>query len=197
MSTAKPENLLKNIGKQKGPAPVHLWNPPYCGEMDMRIAADGRWYHEGSPIGRLPMVQLFASILRRDDDGHFYLVTPVERVRITVDDCPFVAQQLDVEGRGETQILRFTLNTEDEVVAGPDNRIEVSVDAEGQPHPTLHVRHGLYALISRSVFYRLVDLAQIEPMFGTLSDVVKKQEKTKSLLVFSNGEKFNLGQFQA
>lgn len=195
MSTANPENLLKTIGKIKGPAPVHLWNPPYCGEMDMRIAADGRWYHEGSPIGRLPLVKLFSSILRRDDDGHFYLVTPVERVRIKVDDCPFVAQQLDVDGEGGKQALRFTLNTEEEVVAGPDNRIEVSVDADGQPHPTLHVRHGLYALISRSVFYRLVDLAQIEPTPDKNTGRTKNQEKTNTLSVFSVGEKFSLGQF--
>lgn len=195
MSKANPENLLKNIGKQKGPAPVHAWNPPYCGEIDMRIAVDGRWYHEGSPIGRLPMVQLFSSILRLDDDGHYYLVTPVERVRIKVDDCPFVAQQLEVEGRGEDQKLHFTLNTQDQVTAGPDNRIEVTTDAQGQPHPTLHVRHGLRALISRSVFYRLVDLAQIERSPGKNSDQVKNQEKTNSLAIFSEGEKFSLGHF--
>lgn len=195
MSTANPENLLKNIAKQKGPAPVHLWNPPYCGEIDMRIAADGRWYHEGSPIGRLAMVQLFSSILRRDDDGHYYLVTPVERVRISVDDCPFVAQALDVEGSGADQQLRFTLNTQDQVVAGADNRITVTVDAGGQPHPTIHVRHGLDALISRSVFYQLVDLAHVDPTPDKNSDQKKNQEKTNSLVVFSGAEKFTLGRF--
>jgi uncharacterized protein len=195
MSTANPGNLLKNIGKQKGPAPVHLWNPPYCGEIDMRIAADGLWYHDGSPIGRLPMVQLFSSILRLDDDGHYYLVTPVERVRIKVDDCPFVAQQLDVEGSGTTQSLIFTLNTQDQVTAGADNRIEVTIGQDGQPHPVIHVRHGLNALISRSVFYRLVDLAQIEPPPDKNPDGGKNQEKTNSLLVFSGGEKFSLGHF--
>lgn len=195
MSTANPENLLTQIAKQKGPAPVHLWNPPYCGEIDMRIASDGRWYHEGSPIGRLTMVQLFSSILRRDDDGHYYLVTPVERVRISVDDCPFVAQTLDVVGEGADQQLRFTLNTQDQVVAGPDNRITVTLDDDGQPHPIIHVRHGLNALISRSVFYQLVDLAHIEVAPEKNSDSEIKQEKSNSLVVFSGAEKFSLGTF--
>ncbi|MDO8909808.1 MAG: DUF1285 domain-containing protein [Pseudohongiella sp.] len=195
MSTANPENLLKNIGKHKGPAPVHLWDPPYCGEIDIRIAADGLWYHEGSPIGRLPMVQLFSSILRLDDDGHYYLVTPAERVRIKVDDCPFVAQQLEVEGSGKAQKLLFTLNTQEQVTAGRDNRIAVTVDSGGQPHPVIHVRHGLNALISRSVFYRLVDLAQVEPPPDKNAGNGKNSEKTNSLVLFSAGEKFSLGDF--
>ena len=120
---------------KKGPPPVHLWNPPYCGEIDMRIAADGRWYHDGSLINRPRMVQLFSSILRRDDDGCFYLVTPVERVRIRVDDCPFVAQLLDVEGEGSSQQLRFTLNTGEHVVAGAQNCLEFDDDEQGAPHP--------------------------------------------------------------
>lgn len=195
MSTTNPENLLKTITALKGPAPVHLWNPPYCGEIDIRIAADGRWFHEGSPISRLRMVQLFSSILRLDEDGHYYLVTPAERVRIKVDDCPFVAQQLNVEGQGTAQLLHFVLNTDEQISAGPDNRIEVTTDADGQPHPTLHVRHGLKALISRSVFYQLVDLAQIEPTPDKNEEHEENQIKTNSLMVFSATEKFNLGQF--
>lgn len=193
MSTINPENLLANLGKNKGPAPVHSWNPPYCGEIDMRIAADGRWYHEGSPIGRASLVQLFSSILRLDDDGHYYLVTPVERVRIKVDDCPFTAVDMDITGDGDTQLLQFTLNTGEQISAGADNVIKVEVDAAGQPHPTIHVRHGLTALISRSVFYRLVDLAQVEEACGSPADSEKNTEKSNRLKVFSGGEKFDLG----
>ena len=192
--TASPDNLLRQIGKQRGPAPVHDWDPPYCGEMDMRIAADGRWYHEGSPIGRIAMVRLFSSILRLDDDGHYYLVTPVEKVRIKVDDCPFVAQLLDVSEEGGEQQLVFTLNTGDTVTAGPDNRIEVSTDDDGQPHPVIEVRHGLKALISRSVFYQMVPLADTaDVLCGSATSLKNKQEK-QDLGVVSNGVFFALGE---
>ena len=195
MSIIKPENLLANLGRSKGPAPVHNWNPPYCGEIDMRIAADGRWYHEGSPVGRMSLVQLFSNILRRDDDGYYYLVTPAERVRIRVDDCPFVAVDMDVKGSGRNQVLLFTLNTQEQVSAGAGNAIEVTTDAEGQPHPVIHVRHGLNALISRSVFYRLVDLAQTEAVPANTVEGVKKSVKTNRLVVYSAAEKFDLGCF--
>ena len=198
MTTSAADNLLKHLppasaGKPRGPAPVHLWNPPFCGDMDMRIAADGRWYHEGSPIGRLPLVQLFSSILRLDPDGHYYLVTPVEKVRIQVDDCPFVAVLLDVDGQGDQQSLRFTLNTEEQVVAGPDHAITVSTAADGQPHPVLHVRHGLIALISRSVFYQLAALASPEAITDISGDGGEKSAKTNRLVIFSQGCKFSLG----
>lgn len=192
--TASPDNLLKHIGKLKGPAPVHDWDPPYCGEMDMRIAADGRWYHEGSPIGRIAMVRLFSSILRLDDDGHHYLVTPVEKVRIQVDDCPFVAQLLDVSDEGAKQRLTFTLNTGETVTAGADNAIEVSTDEDQQPHPVLEVRYGLKALISRSVFYQMVALA--DPVRSTSdSDKSLKNRSSEEVLgVFSDGFFFTLGE---
>lgn len=192
--TASPDNLLKHIGKLKGPAPVHDWDPPYCGEMDMRIAADGRWYHEGSTIGRIAMVRLFSSILRLDDDGHHYLVTPVEKVRIQVDDCPFVAQLLDVSDEGAKQRLTFTLNTGETVTAGADNAIEVSTDEDQQPHPVLEVRYGLKALISRSVFYQMVALA--DPVRSTSdSDKSLKNRSSEEVLgVFSDGFFFTLGE---
>ncbi len=198
MTKADPGDLLKQLppaqaGKARAPAPVHLWDPPYCGEIDIRIAADGRWYHEGSPIGRLALVQLFSSILRLDDDGHHYLVTPVEKVRIKVDDCPFVAVLLDVEGHGEQQLLRFTLNTEEQVVAGADNIITVTTAADGQPHPLLHVRHGLNALISRSVFYQLAAIATPDSADDITANNDKNQTKTNTLVVFSQGCKFSLG----
>jgi hypothetical protein len=190
------EQLLRSISTQQGPAPVHLWNPPYCGEIDMRIAADGRWYHDGSLINRPRMVQLFSSILRRDDDGCFYLVTPVERVRIRVDDCPFVAQLLDVEGEGSSQQLRFTLNTGEHVVAGAQNCLEFDDDEQGAPHPRLHVRHGLYALISRSVFYQMVDMAQLKPLSDDDKKNNKNKEKSHKLVLYSSGAEFIFGSVQ-
>ncbi len=190
--TASPDNLLKQIGKQKGPAPVHDWDPPYCGEMDMRIAADGRWYHEGSPIGRIAMVRLFSSILRLDDDGHHYLVTPVEKVRITVDDCPFVAQLLDVSGEGSGQQLTFTLNTGETVIAGADKAIEVTTDEAGQPHPVIEVRHGLKALISRSVFYQMVALAESGRDASADTKALKNNNSEDDIGVVSDGVFFAL-----
>ena len=156
-----PESLLSAIGEFNGPAPVHLWDPPYCGKIDIRIARDGRWYHDGSLIRRPALVQLFASVLRREPDGSFSLVTPAERVSIEVEDCPFVATLLDVQGEGATRRLKFTLNTGETVTADAEHAIEVGVQGK-EPHPTLHVRSGLEALISRNVFYQMVALAIIE-----------------------------------
>lgn len=189
---AGTEHILSQIGQLKGPAPVHEWDPPYCGEMDMRIASDGRWYHEGSPIGRPQLVRLFSSILRKEADGFHYLVTPVEKVRIQVDDCPFVAQLMDVaEVDGQTQIT-FTLNTGETVMADRDHAIEVTVDEDNQPHPTLHVRHGLWALISRSVFYSLVEVADQKAIEGD-KNTIDNNEMSSQLVVTSAGSEFVLG----
>ena len=146
--------------KSRGPAPVHLWDPPFCGDMDMVIARDGTWIHEGKPIRRAALVELFASVLKIADDGEYYLVTPVEKVRIQVEDCPFVALDMDVEGEHSQQDLVFTTNIGEKVTAGRDHRLDIQIHpATGEPHPILHVRSGLNALINRAVFYRLVDLA--------------------------------------
>lgn len=143
---------------KKGPPPVHLWNPPYCGEIDMRIARDGTWFHEGTPIGRMPLVKLFSSILRIEE-GKYFLVTPVEKVGIVVEDAPMLAVDFEAEGEGEAQVLRFFTKTDDEVVANAANPIRVERDAEtGEPAPYVHIRRGLEALIDRKSFYRLVDL---------------------------------------
>jgi uncharacterized protein len=143
---------------KKGPPPVHLWNPPYCGEIDMRIARDGTWFHEGTPIGRMPLVKLFSSILRIEE-GKYFLVTPVEKVGIVVEDAPMLAVDFEVEGEGEAQVLRFFTKTDDEVVANAANPIRVERDAAtGEPAPYVHIRRGLEALIDRKSFYRLVDL---------------------------------------
>ncbi|MDF3864934.1 DUF1285 domain-containing protein [Pseudomonas denitrificans (nom. rej.)] len=154
-------NLLAQIpaSKDKGLPPVHLWNPDCCGDIDMRIARDGTWYYLGTPIGRKPMVRLFSTIIRRDGDDYF-LVTPVEKCGITVDDAPFVAVTLAVEGEGEQQVLRFTTNVEDEVVADAAHPIRVELDSQTQePSPYVLVRVNLEALIHRNVFYQLVELA--------------------------------------
>ncbi|MDP1600492.1 DUF1285 domain-containing protein [Phenylobacterium sp.] len=140
----------------RGLPPVHLWNPAHCGEIDIVIRKDGLWFHEGSPIGREALVRLFSTVLRKDPDG-FHLVTPVEKMKITVEDAPFIATRVDREG----EALKFLTNVGDEVEAGPENEIRIEMDAAtGEPRPYLHVRRGLDALIARPVFYELVEMAQ-------------------------------------
>jgi len=154
-SLASSARAAAKEGKRGAP-PVHLWNPPFCGDLDMRIARDGTWFYLGTPIGRKELVKLFASIIRKDGDDYF-LVTPVEKVGITVDDAPFVAVDFDREDEG----LRFVTNVGDEMVAGPDHPIRVERDAQtGEPAPYVLVRANLEALIDRKSFYRLVDLGE-------------------------------------
>ncbi len=142
---------------KKGPPPVHLWNPPFCGDLDMRIARDGTWFYLGTPIGRKPLVKLFSSIIRRDGDDYF-LVTPVEKVGITVDDAPFVAVDFDTDNCGRDQVLTFTTNVDDTAVAGPEHPIRVTQNPEtGEPSPYVLIRANLEALIDRKSFYRLVE----------------------------------------
>lgn len=159
-----PESVL---GAAQEPAPVHLWNPDLSGEMDMHIARDGTWYHEGGPITRLALAQLFSGILRLDDDGRYYLVTPVEKWAIRVDDAPFVAVRMEAAGQGEEQQLRFFTSLEHELVAGSEHPITVTADAEtGEPSPYILLRNNLRALIHRNVFYQLVELAQHRQLGG-------------------------------
>ncbi|TKD13459.1 DUF1285 domain-containing protein [Rhodobacter capsulatus] len=138
----------------KGPPPVHLWDPPFCGDLDIEIRRDGTWFYLGTPIGREALVRLFASVLKLED-GKFYLVTPVEKVGIRVQDAPFIA----VDCTAEAGDLRFVTNVGDTVVAGPAHPIRVAIAADGEPRPYLHVRRGLEARIDRKTFYRLIDLA--------------------------------------
>jgi hypothetical protein len=139
--------------------PVEKWNPAHCGEIDIRIARDGVWYHQGVRFTRPALVRLFSTVLRKDPDG-FHLVTPNEKMRIRVDDAPFTAVLLHVEGEGRDQRLIFTTNVGDETVAGADNPIRVETDAQtDEPSPYVHVRRGLEARISRNVFYQLADIA--------------------------------------
>jgi hypothetical protein len=140
----------------RGLPPVHLWNPAHSGEIDIVIKKDGRWFHEGGPINREALVRLFSTILRKDPDG-IWLVTPGEKLRIKVEDAPFVATRVDRVGTA----LVFQTNVGDEVEAGPEHAIRVEVDPVTQePRPYLHVRRGLEALITRPVFYELVEMAE-------------------------------------
>jgi uncharacterized protein len=146
------------LASKKGPPPVHLWNPEFCGDLDMRIARDGTWFYLGTPIGRKPLVKLFSSIIRKDGDDYF-LVTPVEKVGITVDDAPFVAVDFEASGKGRDQSITFTTQVDDVATAGPEHPLRVARDPKtGEPSPYILIRANLEALIDRKSFYRLVDL---------------------------------------
>lgn len=171
--TPSAQSLAESIkaAKPRGLPPVENWNPPFCGDIDMEIRRDGTWFYEGTPIGRPGLVKLFASILIREDDKYF-LVTPVEKVGIRVDDAPFVAVDFDVSGTERTQQLTFTTNLDDMSVAGPDTPLRFVRDPNtGEPSPYVLIRRNLEALIDRKSFYRLVDLAvHHEGWFGVWSD---------------------------
>jgi hypothetical protein len=149
---------IAKLAAERRLPPVESWNPAHCGDSAMRIARDGTWFHEGSPIGRAAMVRLFSTILRREPDGGYVLVTPGEKLSIEVEDAPFVAVELKTEGEGRDRRLAFRLNTDEPVVAGPDHPLRF-VDTENGPHPYLMVRRGLEALVARPVYYELVNLA--------------------------------------
>ncbi|MCC6887176.1 MAG: DUF1285 domain-containing protein [Hyphomicrobiales bacterium] len=157
----------------KGPPPVHLWDPPFCGDLDIRISADGTWHYLNTPIGRPALVKLFASVLKREGDRYF-LVTPVEKVGITVEDAPFLAVELKVEN-ADPRRLHFRTNTDDWVACGGGHPLRFeSESTTGGLKPYLHVRHGLWAKVTRALFYDLVELGERRevdgvPMFGMAS----------------------------
>jgi hypothetical protein len=161
--------------------------PQQCGEFAIRIGRDGTWYYLNSPIGRKPLVKLFSTVLRREADGSYWLVTPYERGRIEVEDVPFIAVEVTVEGTGPAQRLRFRTNLDDEVVAGKDHPIRVVEHPEtGEPTPYIMVRGGLEARLSRPVFYELVERAES-----------RDDEGVERLGVWSDGQFFLLGRTQA
>ncbi len=180
MAKEGQNNRLEGIagslkGARAGPAPVHLWNPHYCGEIDMRIAADGTWFYQKTPIGRPALVKLFASVLKREGDRYF-LVTPVEKCGITVDEAPFLAVELAVENEaGGGRVLRFRTNVDDWVTCGRDNPLRFEPEpATGGLKPFVHVRRDLWAKVTRTLFYDLVDLGEEREaggvcMFGVAS----------------------------
>ena len=172
------ESLLK-AQAGKGPAPVEKWNPPYCGDIGMQIRSDGVWLYQGSPIGRMPLVKLFAGVLRKDADGKHYLVTPAERVDVGVADAPFLAVEMEVRGSGRDQSLVFRTNVDDVATAGPEHplRFQLEPGSEGLK-PYLLVRGRLEALVTRALYYDLVELAV--------------QEKERGLGLWSAGRFFPL-----
>ncbi|MEI9925251.1 MAG: DUF1285 domain-containing protein [Bradyrhizobium sp.] len=158
---------------QKGMPPVHLWNPPFCGDLDMRIATDGTWFYLGTPIGRPALVRLFSTILKREDGKHF-LVTPVEKVGIRVDDAPFLAVEMQEDGEGSDRRLRFRTNVDDWVACDGAHRLRFTAAADGGLTPYLHVRADLWAKVTRALYYDLVDMGEERvvdgrAMFGIVS----------------------------
>ena len=176
--TAAATNAAQNADNAtpagRGLPPVHLWNPPFCGDLDMRIAGDGTWFYMGTPIGRPALVRLFSTILKREDGKHF-LVTPVEKVGIRVDDAPFMAVEMQNEQaeRGG-RLLRFRTNVDDWVACDGGHRLRFEMAADGGLTPYLHVRSDLWAKVTRALYYDLVDMGEErvvdgEPMFGVES----------------------------
>lgn len=168
------EALLKERAGARGPAPVEKWNPPYCGDIGMEIRSDGTWFYQNSPIGRIALVKLFASVLRKDDDGRHYLVTPVEKIDVKVADAPFMAVEMEVRdevglGVNQGRTLVFRTNVDDIVTCGPTNPLRfIREEKSGGLKPYLLVRGRLEALVTRALYYDLVELAQ-ETADGTLA----------------------------
>ena len=154
------DTLAAAIEARTGP-PVDRWNPTHCGDSHMRIARDGTWYHEGSPIGRVAMVRLFATVLRREPDGSHVLVTPVEKLTIDVESTAFRALEMTSEGTGEQRRLAFRLDSGDAVIAGPAHPLTIVATPDG-PSPRLAVRHGLEAELARPLYYELAEIALAE-----------------------------------
>src|SRR5260221_9201306 len=157
----------------KGLPRVHLWNPPFCGDLDMRIASDGTWFYMGTPIGRPALVRLFSTILKRENGKHF-LVTPVEKVGIRVDDAPFLAVEMVKDGDGRGRLLRFRTNVDDWVTCDSSHRLRFEAAADGGLTPYLHVRAELWAKVTRALYYDLVDMGEERvvdgrPIFGVAS----------------------------
>ena len=172
--TVSAESIAAAVkaAKTRGLPPVEKWDPPFCGDLDMRIARDGTWFYLGTPIGRIGLVRLFSTVLKREGDAYF-LVTPVEKVGITVEDAPFLAVDFTVSGQGQEQVLTFQTSVGDEAEAGPDHPMRFA-DRDGAPAPYVEIRAGLEALIDRKSFFRLVDHAVTQeidgtPMFGVWS----------------------------
>ena len=159
--------ISRAAGSGRGLPPVEKWNPPDCGDIDMRIAADGTWFYQGSPIGRERLVRLFSTVLRKDEDGKTYLVTPVEKVPVTVEDAPFLAVEMSATHTDGRPTLTFRTNVGDVVEAGPEHPLRFEIEGEGEElKPYLHVRGRLEALVTRALTYDLVELGEIADIDG-------------------------------
>ncbi|HXH02806.1 MAG TPA: DUF1285 domain-containing protein [Candidatus Competibacteraceae bacterium] len=185
--TRKPDlDALAAHSRGRGLPPVDAWNPPLSGDMDLRIARDGRWWHEGVPIARPELVRLFASILRRDEDGHYYLLSPVEKWRIRVEDAPFLAVGLEAVGQGQERRLRFITNLEEVIEAGPEHPLRVDIHPDrNEPAPYVHVRGRLWAKLTRSTFLELAELGE-----------EREQDGETLYGVWSGGVFFTLGRLE-
>ena len=160
------EAIAATLARGKGLPPVERWNPPFCGDIDMRIARDGTWFYQKTPIGRLALVKLFASVLKKEGDKYF-LVTPVEKVGLKVDDVPFLAVEMSA-GRDDRdrQMLTFRTNVDDEVTAGPGHALRFEPEVAGGLRPYLHVRRDLWAKVTRTIYYDLVACGEDRDMGG-------------------------------
>jgi hypothetical protein len=164
--TTAAKDAAANGKAGKGLPPVHLWNPPFCGDLDMRIAGDGTWFYLGTPIGRPALVRLFSTILKREGGKHF-LVTPVEKVGITVDDAPFLAVEMLKEQDTRGTVLKFRTNVDDWVACDSEHRLRFEMAEDGGLTPYLHVRSDLWAKVTRAVYYDLVDMGEERMVDGT------------------------------
>ena len=172
--------------KKKGIPPVEKWNPPFCGDIDMHILRNGKWTYMGSEIKRPAMIKLFSNIIRLDDDGHYYLVTPVEKVRIKVDDVPFVAVSMNKTEDEGINCLSFITNVQDEVMLSKENPIEIVINDNDEPSPYIIVRKNLKALISRSVYYDLINMAEEEMIDDKKFLVIKSNNTSFKLYEINN-----------
>ena len=172
--------------KKKGIPPVEKWNPPFCGEIDMHILRNGKWTYMGSEIKRPAMIKLFSNIVRLDEDGHYYLVTPVEKVRIKVDDVPFVAVSMKKIKEEGVNCLSFTTNVQDEVTLSKENPIEIVINDNDEPSPYITIRKNLKALISRSVYYDLINMAEEEIIDDKKFLVIKSNNTLFKLYEINN-----------
>ena len=172
--------------KKKGIPPVEKWNPPFCGDIDMHILRNGKWTYMGSEIKRPAMIKLFSNIIRLDDDGHYYLVTPVEKVRIKVDDVPFVAVSMNKTEDEGINCLSFMTNVQDEVMLSKENPIEIVINDNDEPSPYIIVRKNLKALISRSVYYDLINMAEEEMIDDKKFLVIKSNNTLFKLYEINN-----------
>ena len=172
--------------KKKGIPPVEKWNPPFCGDIDMHILRNGKWTYMGSEIKRPAMIKLFSNIIRLDEDGHYYLVTPVEKVRIKVDDVPFVAVSMTKTEDEGINCLSFMTNVQDEVMLSKENPIEIVINDNDEPSPYIIVRKNLKALISRSVYYDLINMAEEEMIDDKKFLVIKSNNTSFKLYEINN-----------
>jgi len=182
-----PENIVEQVeksAKNLSQPPLEKWHPEFSGDMDLRISRDGEWIHKGKPLGREAIVRLFSTILRREDDGEYYLLTPVEKWRIQVEDTPLLAHSLEVEESGNEQVVRLTTNVGETLEVGNEHPLEVgSYEASGQPRPIIRVRHGVDARLTTAAYYELA------------KHVVEQTIDGKAVLgVFSHGNFYKIGQ---